>query len=76
MVAAAAAADMAVGSVAIGLPHPVAAAAVVPCYQVRRSPSNCTGCPSWYIVYKASPLHISNAGRHMPRKPVRHGCVG
>ena len=74
--AAAAAVDIAVDSVAIGLPHLVAAVAVAPCCQVRRWPSSCTGCPSWYIVYMASPPHISDADRHMPRKPARLGCVG
>lgn len=72
---AAAAVDMAVGSVATGLPHLVAAVAAVPCYQVRRSPSSCTGCPSWYIVYMASPLHTSNADQHTLRKPAKHDCV-
>ena len=74
--AAAAAADMAVGSVAIGLQRPAAAVVAVACYQVRRSPSSCTGCPSWYTFYKASPPHISSADQHTLRKPARHDCVG
>ena len=72
---AAAAVGMAVGSVATGLPHLVAAVAAVPCYQVRRSPSSCTGCPSWYIVYMASPLRTSNANQRKLHMPVRHDCV-
>ena len=72
----AAAVDIAADSVAIGQPHLVAAVAVAPCCQVRRSPSSCTGCPSWYIFYKASPPHISSADQHMLRKPARHDCVG
>lgn len=73
--AAAAAADMAVGSVAIGLQRPAAAVVAVPCYQVRRSPSSCTGCPSWYIVYMASPPRTSNANQRKLHMPVRHDCV-
>jgi len=75
-VAVAVAVDIAVGAVASGPLHLVAGFAVVPCLRAKRSQSNCTGCPFWYIVCMVSLLHILDVDLHTLRKPVKHDCVG